>query len=46
MHLVWAATTTNNDYIRMQGLTILNHDSSHRKELVAGNLGEYITSRM
>ncbi|KAG1809947.1 P-loop containing nucleoside triphosphate hydrolase protein [Suillus plorans] len=42
---VWAATTTNDDYIRMQGLKILNQVSSHRKELVAGNLGEYITSQ-
>ncbi|KAG1845090.1 P-loop containing nucleoside triphosphate hydrolase protein [Suillus subalutaceus] len=46
--LVWGfgpVTTTNKDYIRMQGLRILSNDSSHRKELVAGNLGEYITSQ-
>ncbi|KIK38572.1 hypothetical protein CY34DRAFT_25587 [Suillus luteus UH-Slu-Lm8-n1] len=43
--LVWAATTTNQDYIRMQGLRILGHDLVYRKELVAGNLGEYITSQ-
>ncbi|KAG1746811.1 P-loop containing nucleoside triphosphate hydrolase protein [Suillus lakei] len=42
---IWAATTTNEDYIRMQGLTILSGAPSHRKELVAGNLGEYITSQ-
>ncbi|KAG1908604.1 P-loop containing nucleoside triphosphate hydrolase protein [Suillus fuscotomentosus] len=42
---VWAATTTNNDYIRMQGLQVLTFSPSHRKELVAGNLSEYITSQ-
>ncbi|KAG1825435.1 P-loop containing nucleoside triphosphate hydrolase protein [Suillus subaureus] len=42
---VWAATTTNKDYIRMQGLRVLSDAPSHRKELVAGNLGEYITSQ-
>ncbi|KAJ8595027.1 P-loop containing nucleoside triphosphate hydrolase protein [Rhizopogon salebrosus TDB-379] len=42
---VWAATTTNVDYIRMQGLKKLVNDPSHRKELVAGNLGEYITAQ-
>ncbi|KAG1908605.1 P-loop containing nucleoside triphosphate hydrolase protein [Suillus fuscotomentosus] len=42
---VWAATTTNNDYIRTQGLRILGFSPSHRKELVAGNLSEYITSQ-
>ncbi|KAG1889212.1 P-loop containing nucleoside triphosphate hydrolase protein [Suillus subluteus] len=42
--LVWAATTTNQDYIRMQGLEELSHPN-HRKEIVAGNLGEYITSQ-
>jgi hypothetical protein len=30
----------------MQGLQILGHGFVFRKELVAGNLGEYITSRM
>ncbi|KAG0703054.1 P-loop containing nucleoside triphosphate hydrolase protein, partial [Suillus ampliporus] len=45
VHKVWAATTTNKDYIRMQGLKDLGNDPSHRKELVAGNLGEYITAQ-
>ncbi|KAG2132378.1 P-loop containing nucleoside triphosphate hydrolase protein [Suillus clintonianus] len=40
-----AATTTNKDYIRMQGLKILSDSGSHRKELVAGNLSEFITSQ-
>ncbi|KAG2030068.1 P-loop containing nucleoside triphosphate hydrolase protein [Suillus americanus] len=42
---VWAATTTDKDYIRMQGLRVLSDTPSYRKELVAGNLGEYITSQ-
>lgn len=42
---VWAATTTNNDYVRMRGLRVLGLDYSHRKELIAGNLGEYIASQ-
>ncbi|KAG2364745.1 hypothetical protein BDR07DRAFT_1450146 [Suillus spraguei] len=43
--LVWAATTTNEDYIRMQGLKHLVDNPSHRKEVVAGNLGEYVTAQ-
>ncbi|KAG1777293.1 P-loop containing nucleoside triphosphate hydrolase protein [Suillus placidus] len=43
--LVWAATTTDKDYIRMEGLKNLATDPSHRKELVAGNVDEYITSQ-
>lgn len=42
---VWAATTTNRDYMRMRGLEKLVNDDSHRKELVAGNLSEYITAQ-
>lgn len=42
---VWAATTTNRDYMRMQGLEKLVDEGSHRKELVAGNLSEYITAQ-
>jgi hypothetical protein len=30
----------------MQGLKRIVNDLSHRKELVAGNLGEHITTRM
>jgi hypothetical protein len=30
----------------MQGLEQLINDDLHRKELVAGNLSEYITARM
>ncbi|KAG2034310.1 P-loop containing nucleoside triphosphate hydrolase protein [Suillus americanus] len=43
--LVWAATTVNQDYIRMQGLKDLGRNFFYRKELVAGNLGEYVTSQ-
>ncbi|KAG1874098.1 P-loop containing nucleoside triphosphate hydrolase protein [Suillus tomentosus] len=42
---VWTATTTNEDYIRMQGLRDLSVNSGYRKELVAGNLSDYITSQ-
>ncbi|KAG2743753.1 P-loop containing nucleoside triphosphate hydrolase protein [Suillus brevipes Sb2] len=43
--LVWGAKTTNKDYIRMRGLKGLCDYVLHRKELVAGNLGEYITEQ-
>jgi hypothetical protein len=42
---VWIATTTDQDYMRMQGLEQLINDDLHRKELVAGNLSEYITAQ-
>lgn len=42
---VWAATTTDRDYMWMQGLEKLVGDGSHRKELVASNLSEYITAQ-
>ena len=35
--LVWAATTTNEDYIKMEGWKRVMQDVSHRKEVVAGN---------
>ncbi|KAG2364741.1 P-loop containing nucleoside triphosphate hydrolase protein [Suillus spraguei] len=37
-------TTTNKDYIRMEGLKHLVTESRYRKELVASNIDEYITS--
>ncbi|KAH7884022.1 P-loop containing nucleoside triphosphate hydrolase protein [Phlebopus sp. FC_14] len=40
---VWAATTKNEDFVRMQGLKHLVDNPSHRKEVVAGGLGEYAT---
>jgi hypothetical protein len=42
--LAWAATTRNNDYIRVEGLKRLVGDSKHRKELVAGGLATYLTA--
>ncbi|KAI0638773.1 P-loop containing nucleoside triphosphate hydrolase protein [Trametes polyzona] len=38
---VWAATTTDKDYVKMQGWLRAVKDASHRKEIVAGNLDEY-----
>ncbi|KAG6332407.1 hypothetical protein ID866_6678 [Astraeus odoratus] len=35
---VWAATTTNEDYVRMQGYKHVVDNPIHRKEVVAGNL--------
>ncbi|KAG1880462.1 P-loop containing nucleoside triphosphate hydrolase protein [Suillus tomentosus] len=43
--LVWAATTTNRDFVCMRGLKRLVNDTSHRQELVAGNLSEHISAR-
>lgn len=42
--LVWAATTTDADYIRMEGLKRAVNDASHRKEIVAGGMWEYMVS--
>ncbi|KAI0056772.1 P-loop containing nucleoside triphosphate hydrolase protein [Artomyces pyxidatus] len=41
----WAATTHDQDYIRMEGLKRLVTGSKHRKELVAGGLSEFLTNR-
>ncbi|KAI0935711.1 hypothetical protein AcW1_000157 [Taiwanofungus camphoratus] len=41
---VWAATTKNKDYIKMQGLKHVVNDMDHRKEFIAGNLAEYTTT--
>ncbi|KAF9229816.1 P-loop containing nucleoside triphosphate hydrolase protein, partial [Gyrodon lividus] len=41
--LVWAATTKNKDYMRMQGFKHLVDNPAHRKEVVAGGLGEHVT---
>ncbi|EMD41302.1 hypothetical protein CERSUDRAFT_109898 [Gelatoporia subvermispora B] len=42
---VWAATTKNDDYLRMQGYKRIVNDPEHRKELIAGNLAEYLISQ-
>lgn len=43
--LIWVATTTNEDHIRMKALQKIVHDPSLRKELVTGNLSEHITAQ-
>ncbi|KAH9972436.1 P-loop containing nucleoside triphosphate hydrolase protein [Lactifluus volemus] len=40
----WAATTRNQDYIKIEGLKRLVHNPKHRKEFVAGGLSEYLTT--
>ncbi|KAG2132773.1 P-loop containing nucleoside triphosphate hydrolase protein [Suillus clintonianus] len=45
MDVVWAATTTNEDFVRMKGLGRLVFGKNHRQELVAGNLSEYISAQ-
>jgi ABC-type multidrug transport system fused ATPase/permease subunit len=42
---VWAVRTTNEDFVRIESLVKFVTTSSHRQELVAGNLSEYISAR-
>ena len=42
--VVWAATTKNQDYIKLQGLKRVVTNFTHRKEFVAGNLAQYSVS--
>ena len=42
--VVWAATTRNLDYIKMVGLRKAVKESAYRKEIVAGNMWEYMYS--
>ena len=42
--LVWAATCRDESYIKLQGLKRLVTDPSHRKELIAGNLGDRLVT--
>lgn len=44
LFLAWAATTRDDDFIRMEGLKLLVSRPKHRKELVAGGLAEYLTA--
>ncbi|KAF9266927.1 P-loop containing nucleoside triphosphate hydrolase protein [Marasmius fiardii PR-910] len=44
MPLVWAATTKNEDYIKMEGLKRTIGSMSHRKEIVAGGMWGYMHS--
>ncbi|KAH9917929.1 P-loop containing nucleoside triphosphate hydrolase protein [Epithele typhae] len=41
---VWAATTSNEDYVKMEGWRRVINDISYRKEIVTGNLGEYASN--
>ncbi|KAF9062259.1 P-loop containing nucleoside triphosphate hydrolase protein [Rhodocollybia butyracea] len=41
---VWAATTRNADFIKLSGLSKAVNNPAHRKEIVAGNMGEYMHS--
>ncbi|KAG6831639.1 hypothetical protein H0H92_008716 [Tricholoma furcatifolium] len=39
---VWAATTKDNEYIRLEGMKRAVSDPAHRKEIVAGGMQEYL----
>ncbi|KAJ7102576.1 P-loop containing nucleoside triphosphate hydrolase protein [Mycena belliarum] len=41
---VWAATTKDPDYLRSMGMARVVHHQTHRKELVAGGLADYLLS--
>ncbi|KAJ3931351.1 MAG: P-loop containing nucleoside triphosphate hydrolase protein [Lentinula lateritia] len=41
---VWAATTHNADFIKLSGLRKAVAEPAHRKEIVAGNMWEYMHS--
>ena len=42
---VWAATTRDEDYLRMEGFKRVVADDKHRQEMVAIGLTDYMTSR-
>ncbi|OCH85359.1 P-loop containing nucleoside triphosphate hydrolase protein [Obba rivulosa] len=42
---VWAATTKNEDYLRKQGSKRIVYNSGHRKEMIAGNLVQYLVAQ-
>ncbi|KAI9436996.1 HlyB/MsbA family ABC transporter [Lactarius indigo] len=41
--LAYAATTRNNDYVKMEGLKQLVSDREHRQEIVVNGLGPYLS---
>lgn len=41
--IVWAATTSNEDFLRAEGMKRLIDDPVHRKEVVAGNMSKLLT---
>lgn len=42
---VWAATSNNEDYLRMEGMKRVIDDPIHRKEMVVGNMSKTLTAR-
>ena len=42
---VWAATTRNVDFLRMEGYKRVVASDTHRKEMIASGLTEYMTER-
>lgn len=42
--IAWIAKVNNEDYVRMQGLKKVATERAHRKELVTGNLQEYLAT--
>ncbi|RDB28996.1 Lipid A export ATP-binding/permease protein MsbA [Hypsizygus marmoreus] len=42
---VWAATTKDADYVRMEGMKRTVSNAAHRKEIVAGGMREYLISQ-
>jgi hypothetical protein len=42
---VWAATSTNDDYIRMEGMKRVVDNPTHRKEIVVGDMSKILTTR-
>jgi len=41
-HAGWAATCTNEDYIRRMGIRRMGMDSLYKQEIVAGNLSGFM----
>jgi hypothetical protein len=39
----WAATTKDQQYVKLQGLKRAVNDHSHRKEIIAGNLEKFLS---
>lgn len=40
----WAATTRDNNFVRMEGFKRLVNEPKHRKELVAGGLVQHLVA--
>jgi hypothetical protein len=44
--VVWAATTSNPDFLRSEGLKQTISDPIHRQEIVAAGIGPFLLNRM